>query len=375
MQSGKGTVRILQIIKKFEGILTAAASVLIALLIGSIVLLASGINPIAAYGALMFGAFGNMRNFFDTLGRATPIIFTGLAIGFAFRGGMFNIGAEGQLAAGALCAAIVGYALKVPMIIHLPLSILAGMAGGMAWAAIPAVLRAKKGVHEVISTIMMNYIAVHIGGFMIEKLRTNEMPQTPDVLPTARLLKVSELFESVRNTNLNMGFVIAVICAIILYIVINKTVFGYELRAMGFSPLAAEDAGISLNKKIITVMLLSGMFAGLAGTERVLGVHRTYLSGISTNFGFEGIAVALLAKNNPVGIIFSAILFGALSSGGQYMSFETNASIDIVGIIQGLIILFAAISQAGEFINFKKLFRSRKNETQDGTLQAAKGGK
>jgi len=365
----------LQIIKKFEGILTAAASVLIALLIGSIVLLASGINPIAAYGALMFGAFGNMRNFFDTLGRATPIIFTGLAIGFAFRGGMFNIGAEGQLAAGALCAAIVGYALKVPMIIHLPLSILAGMAGGMAWAAIPAVLRAKKGVHEVISTIMMNYIAVHIGGFMIEKLRTNEMPQTPDVLPTARLLKVSELFESVRNTNLNMGFVIAVICAIILYIVINKTVFGYELRAMGFSPLAAEDAGISLNKKIITVMLLSGMFAGLAGTERVLGVHRTYLSGISTNFGFEGIAVALLAKNNPVGIIFSAILFGALSSGGQYMSFETNASIDIVGIIQGLIILFAAISQAGEFINFKKLFRSRKNETQDGTLQAAKGGK
>lgn len=366
---------ILLIIKKFEGILTAAVSVLVALLIGSIVLLASGINPIAAYSALMYGAFGNLRNFFDTLGRATPIIFTGLAIGFAFRGGMFNIGAEGQLAAGALCAAIAGYALELPIIIHLPLSILAGMAGGMAWAAIPAVLRAKKGVHEVISTIMMNYVAVHLGGFMIEKLRVNEMPQTPDVLPTARLLKISELTSFIRNTNLNLGFVIAVICAAVLFIVINKTVFGYELRAMGFSPPAAEDAGISLNKKIIMVMLLSGMFAGLAGTERVLGVHRTYLSGISTNFGFEGIAVALLAKNNPIGIIFSAILFGALSSGGQYMSFETNASIDIVGIIQGLIILFAAISQAGEFINFKQLLKRKKTALPNSGAQTAKGGK
>jgi len=364
-----------QIAKKFEGVLTAATSVMIALLIGSIVLLVSGINPIAAYKALMFGAFGNLRNLFDTLGRATPIIFTGLAIGFAFRGGMFNIGAEGQLAAGALCAAIVGYALKVPMIIHLPVSIIAGMAGGMAWAAIPAVLRAKKGVHEVISTIMMNYAAIHLGGFMIEKLRTNEMPQTPDVLPTARLLKVSEISQAIKNTNLNLGFVIAVVCAVVLFIVINKTVFGYELRAMGFSPLAAEDAGISINKKIITVMLLSGMLAGLAGTERVLGVHRTYLSGISTNYGFEGIAVALLAKNNPVGIIFSAILFGALSSGGQYMSFETNASVDIVGIIQGLIILFAAISQAGEFMNFKRLFQSGKTTLPKAGEENVKGGK
>lgn len=350
----------LQLVKKFEGILTAVASVVIALLIGCIVLLVSGINPIEAYKALMYGAFGNLRNIFDTLGRATPIIFTGLAIGFAFRGGMFNIGAEGQLAAGAICAAIVGYALNLPLIIHLPLSIIAGMFGGMVWASVPAFLRAKKGVHEVISTIMMNYIAVNLGGYLIEKLRTNEMPQTPDVLPSARLAKISELIPSIGSTNLNLGFIIAVICAIILYIVINKTVFGYELRAMGFSPLAAEDSGVSINKKIIIVMLLSGLFAGLAGTERVLGVHRTYLSGISTNFGFEGIAVALLAKNNPIGIIFSAILFGALSSGGQHMSFETNASIDIVGIIQGLIILFAAISQAGEFINFKRLFKVKK---------------
>lgn len=364
----------IQIMKKFEGFLTAVASVAIALLIGCFVLLASGINPIVAYKALMYGAFGNLRNIFDTLGRATPIIFTGLAIGFAFRGGMFNIGAEGQLAAGAICAAIVGYALKLPMIIHLPLSIIAGMIGGMAWAMIPAFLRAKKGVHEVISTIMMNYIAIHLGGFLIEKLRTNEMPQTPDVLPSAKLLKISEMTSSIKSTNLNLGFLIAIICAIILFIVINKTVFGYELRAMGFSPLAAEDCGISIPKKIITIMLVSGLFAGLAGTERVLGVHRTYLSGISTNFGFEGIAVALLAKNNPIGIIFSAILFGALSSGGQYMSFETNASIDIVGIIQGLIILFAAVSQAGEFINFRKLFQKKQTSLGNGAEQKRKAG-
>lgn len=364
----------MQIAKKFEGFLIAAASVAIALLIGCFVLLASGINPIAAYRALMFGAFGNIRNVLDTLGRATPIIFTGLAIGFAFRGGMFNIGAEGQLAAGAVCSAIAGYALKLPMAIHLPLSIIAGMAGGMAWAAIPAFLRAKKGVHEVISTIMMNYIAIHLGGFLIEKLRTNEMPQTPDVLPSARLLKISEITSSIKSTNLNLGFFIAVLCAVILFIVIKKTVFGYELRAMGFSPLAAEDCGIRLSKKIVTIMLISGLLAGLAGTERVLGVHRTYLSGISTNFGFEGIAVALLAKNNPIGIIFSAILFGALSSGGQYMSFETNASIDIVGIIQGLIILFAAVSQAGEFINFRRLFQKKQGSISDGVKEEGKAG-
>lgn len=364
----------LKFAKKFEGLLTAAISVLIALLIGCVVLLASGINPLIAYRALFFGAFGNLRNTFDTLGRATPIIFTGLAIGFAFRGGMFNIGAEGQLAAGAICAAIAGYALKLPMIIHLPVSILAGMAGGMAWAAIPAVLRAKKGVHEVISTIMMNYIAIHVGGFLIERLRTNEMPQTPDVLSSARLMKVSEITSAVKNTNLNMGFLIAIICAVILAVVISRTVFGYELRAMGFSPLAAEDSGININKKIIIIMLLSGMFAGLAGTERVLGVHRTYVAGISTNYGFEGIAVALLAKNNPIGIIFSAILFGALSSGGQYMSFETNASIDIVGIIQGLIILFAAISQAGEFINFRRLFSGKKDPQLSAAVPEEKGG-
>lgn len=363
----------LRIAKKFEGLLSAAVSVIIALLIGCIVLLASGINPIAAYRALLFGAFGNLRNTFDTLGRATPIIFTGLAIAFAFRGGMFNIGAEGQLAAGAIFAAIAGYALNLPMILHLPISIIAGMAGGVAWAAIPAFLRAKKGVHEVISTIMMNYIAIHMGGFLIEKLRTNEMPQTPDVLASAKLLKISEMTTAVKSTNLNIGFLLAVISAIILFVIINKTVFGYELRAMGFSPLAAEDAGIRIDKKIITIMLISGLLSGLAGTERVLGVHRTYLSGISTNFGFEGIAVALLAKNNPIGIIFSAILFGALSSGGQYMSFETNASIDIVGIIQGLIILFAAISQAGEFINLKGLFQQLK-VLRPGGGQTEKGG-
>ncbi len=351
-------------IRKFNfdmlrGSYSAIISVVIALIIGSIVLIISGINPIEAYAALIYGAFGNFSYLGDTLARSTPIIFTGLAIGIAFRGGMFNIGAEGQLAVGAICAAIAGYAFNLPMVLHLPISIICGIIGGGLWALIPAVLKAKKGVHEVISTIMMNYIALSIGGYIIEALRRNEMPQTPDVLESSYLVKLSSFIPAFENSNLNIGFFIAIACSLLVHFLIKRTVFGYEVRAMGFNPLASEDAGVNISGKIIWVMMISGALSGLAGTERVLGLHHTYLSGISTNFGFEGIAVALLANNNPITIIFSALLFGALSSGGQYMNLAADVPIDIVGIIQGLIILFAAISQAGEVINLYKLFKKK----------------
>lgn len=338
-----------------SGFLGAAASVVLALLIGSVVLLVSGINPITAYSALFYGAFGNMSYFGDTLSRATPIIFTGLAVGFGFKGGLFNIGAEGQLVVGAIAAAIAGYALHLPPVLHVVVCVLAGLCASCLWALVPAVLKAKKGVHEVISTIMMNYIAYNLGGYVVEALRQNEIPQTPTILESAQMAKVSSFFSVFSGSSLNTGFLLAIAMAVVMYVVINKTVYGYDTRALGCNPAAAEDSGVNVSRQVITVMAISGMLAGLAGTERVLGLHHTYLAGISTNFGFEGIAVALLAKNNPLAIIFSALLFGALSSGGLYMNLAADVPVDIVGIIQGLIILFAAISQVAPLLDFKKL--------------------
>lgn len=260
-------------------------------------------------------------------------IFTGLAVGLAFTGGMFNIGAEGQLLMGAIASAVFGFLFPgMPWFIYLPLTVAAGALTAGIWGSIPGILKAKKGVHEVIATIMMNYLALNIGGYVVEKLRDGQMAQTPAIAEAAAYPRLSVFIKAFEGSNVNFGFILAVLMALVIYFVIFKTVFGYEVTAMGLNSTAAEDGGV----------------------ERVLGVHHTYLSGISTNFGFEGIAVALLANNNPIGIIFSAILFGALASGGQYMNLAADVPVDIIGIIQGLIILFAASRKAFDFLKNKK---------------------
>lgn len=338
-----------------KALISPALSVVLALFIGSVVLLISGLNPLTAYASLFKGAFGEFSYFGDTLSRATPIIFTGLAVGFAFKGGIFNIGAEGQLLVGAMGAAIAGYALQgLPSIIHVPLTLLCAMAFSAFWSFVPAALRSLKGVHEVIATIMMNYIALSLGGYIVESMRVGELAQTPAIMPSSVFPRLSTFIPAFEGSNINTGFFFAVAMAFLMYFVVYKMVLGYEVTGMGLSPSASEDGGINIRQKIIVVMLISGILAGLGGAERVMGVHRCYLSGISSNFGFEGIAVALLANNNPIGIIFSALLFGALASGGQYMNLAADVPTDIVGIIQGLIILFAASRKAFDYFLVKK---------------------
>lgn len=341
--------------KLLKSLISPLLSVIFALLIGSLVLVLSGLNPLTAYKALFYGAFGSIPYFGDTLSRSTPIIFTGLAVGLAFTGGMFNIGAEGQLLMGAIASAVFGFLFPgMPWFIYLPLTVAAGALAAGVWGSIPGILKAKKGVHEVIATIMMNYLALNIGGYVVEKLRDGQMAQTPAIAEAAAYPRLSVFIKAFEGSNVNFGFILAVLMAFVIYFVIFKTVFGYEVTAMGLNSTAAEDGGVDIKKKIVTVMVLSAMLSGMGGVERVLGVHHTYLSGISTNFGFEGIAVALLANNNPIGIIFSAILFGALASGGQYMNLAADVPVDIVGIIQGLIILFAASRKAFDFLKNKK---------------------
>jgi simple sugar transport system permease protein len=340
--------------------LVPLASVLLALLLGMVILLIARRNPITAYAALFKGAFGSMSFIGDTLSRATPIIFTGLAVAFAFRCGLFNIGVEGQLIVGALASACVGYYVKgLPTIIHLPLSILAGAAAGALWSAVPGILKAWKGVHEVINTIMMNYIAYAFSAYAVEALRPGVAPKTPKILDSAILAPFAKFIPAFKGSSVNMGFILALAACGIIYLVLGKTVLGYEVRAVGFNPFAAEDGGIKVRRNIIYAMVISGALAGLGGAERVLGYHYSFISGLSPGYGFDGIAVALLANNNPLGIILSGIIFGALSSGGLYMDMSANVSSDIVIIIQALIIFFMAANEIAK----RFMFRRKRKET------------
>lgn len=346
----------------FKVIMAPIFSVILALLIGAIILIIAKRNPLLAYKALFKGALGNLPFIGDTLCRATPVIFTGLAVAFAFKCGLFNIGVEGQLLMGALAAALVGHYVKgLPIYIHLPLSILAGALVGALWSALAGLLKAWRGVHEVITTIMLNYIAYSLTAFAIERLRDGVTTKTPRVLTSAELKPISNFISGFAGSTLNMGFILALIACWLIYFILKKTVLGYEVKAVGFNPLAAEDGGIKVSKNIIIAMAISGALAGLAGTERALGMHGAFVSGISPGLGFEGIAVALLANNNPFGIILSGILFGGLASGGLYMDMSANVPQDIVLIIQALIVFFAVVNFLARF---KKpaLFNRKKKE-------------
>jgi len=325
-------------------ILVISVSVIIALLIGAIILLVSNMNPIQAYLALLEGSFGNITYIGDTLARSTPIIFTGLAVSVAFKGGLFNIGVEGQMLMGAISSAVAGYAFKgLPAGLHIFICIVTGAIVGGAWAFIPAILKVLRGVHEVITTIMMNYISYSFIAYIVERLKeTPSMSQTPTILNSAQLPKIGEWLSIFKDSSLNLSLILAIIVSIFIYFMIYKTVIGYEIRAVGISKNASENAGIKVSKNIILAMLISGMIAGIAGSTEVLGIKHKYVIGLLQGYGFEGIAVALMASTNPIGVIFAGIMFGALSSGGLYMDMAANVPKDIALVIQGLIVFFIA---------------------------------
>lgn len=331
-----------------QEILVPLGAILLGLMVGAVIILTMGENPLRAYAALFYGAFGGLNRILGTLTRATPIIITGLAVALPFKAGLFNIGVEGQMLMGALAAAIVGSNFRgLPLVVHLPLTIVAAALGGGLWALIPAWLKAKRGIHEVINTIMMNFIANALLAYMVvEVLRApGEMiPKTPPILSSAMLARFSDFIPGI-TARLNLGFILALLAAVALYYLLWRTTTGYEIRAVGLNAKAAEYAGINVPNRIILAMVLSGLLAGLAGAERILGFDRTLALGFSPGFGFEGIAVALLGRNHPVGVILAALLFGALSSGGVWLSFATDVPSDIVVVLQATIIFFVAADQ------------------------------
>ena len=343
---------------KFKDIFISITMVFIALLIGAVIILMLNQNPIEAYSYMFKGAFVGKRAIAKTLLGATPLIFTGLSVAFAFKAGLFNIGAQGQIIAGGLVAGIVGaYANSIFVNNVFVVLLLAGIAGFL-WAGIAGYLKARNGVHEVISTIMLNYIALCLEGYVLNSpLKADGyIPQTPPIHTASRLL---DLMPS-TNVPLSFGFIIALIAVFVVWYVLKKTIFGYELKAVGLNPSASESVGINVNWKIILIMGLSGLLAGLGGGVRVAGgiCQHSYLQGIMAEYGFDGIAVALLAKNHPVGVIASAILFSALRVGGQMMQFQTDIPSQIVMMIQAIIILLIA----GENIFRYLLRRKKKNK-------------
>lgn len=325
-------------------LLVPVLAIVTALVISALIILSTGASVTAAYSGLFFGALGTRQAISDTLVDATPFILAGLAVAVGFKCGLFNIGAEGQLAMGAMFAAVVGFALPdLPMLIHLPLVVLAGAFGGALWGAIPGFLRAKTGAHEVITTIMLNYIAIRLTDYLIKvpfRDRTSSAPRTPFIAPSAEL---PPLFGA--DYRLHAGFLVALVMVFVIWWLLNKTTLGFEIRTVGANPDAAQYAGMSITRNFVLAMGISGALAGLAGASQVLGLEHNLKASFSAGYGFDSIAIALLAKSNPIGIIPAAIFWGALRNGAGLMQLQSGISINLINIVQALVIVFVAADQ------------------------------
>lgn len=336
-------------------------SILFGLIAGGILMLFIGGNPIEGYAYLTQGALGNIERFGNTLATATPLIFTGLSVAFAFRTGLFNIGGAGQMLIGGLFATAVALTFDFSRPIMLILMILAGLIGGALWAFIPGLFKAKFNVHEVVSTIMMNWIAYWTIYYVVPGYFKGEFLETESrKLPDEYTLRMPILTEMFDGSYVNLGLFIGVIASIIIAFIINKTTLGYELKAVGFNRYASEYAGIRVNRNIILSMLISGALAGLGGVAMYTGNAATMQIGILPAQGYDGIAVALLGANTPVGVFFAAILFGILYSGTGFMNAMTEIPPELANTIVAIIIYFAATSVLIERL-INKFQKRRKN--------------
>jgi simple sugar transport system permease protein len=315
---------------------------------------------VTAYSALFTGAFGSPAKmiaaiqsgdmaevrkafypFFESLVAATPYIFGGLAVALGFRAGLFNIGAEGQIFMGAIFSAFVGYSTTgLPTIIHLPLAILAGALGGGIWGFIPGWLKAKTGGHEVINTIMLNYIAFRLSDWLLTgpmKRPGTPNPVSPTIMDSAKLTRFFD-----APIRFHLGFFIALFFAWLVYWFLFKTKWGFDLRAVGSNPNAARYAGMVVSFMIMLAMTLSGALAGLAGSNEVLGLNYNLAMAFSSGYGFDSIALALLGKSHPLGVVLASLLFGALRNGATAMQLKADIPIDIISVLQAFILVFIA---------------------------------
>lgn len=320
-------------------------NVVLAFLIGGIIVLSVGQNPLQAVGVILYGAFGYGSGLGYTLYYTTNFIFAGLAVSLAFHAGLFNIGAEGQAYLGGLGVILMGLALNgTHWLIMLPLMLIAGAVFGAAWAAIPGYLQAKRGSHIVITTILFNFIAVSLMSYLITRVLRPQGVQSDESAPLAQITRVPQLGEFLpmfKNSPANLTIFIAIIALALVYWLLWHTKFGFAIRALGQNPTAARYAGISNEKMIMIVMALSGALAALVALNNVGGVQGRLILNFVNGTGFVGIAVAFMGRAHPVGVALSALLFGTLYQGGQELAFSMpGVTKEMILTIQALVILF-----------------------------------
>jgi simple sugar transport system permease protein len=351
-------------------LLVPVLAVLTALALGALVIALSGGDVLLAYGGLWEGSFGRLQSITESLVWATPYILAGLAVALPFKAGLFNIGAEGQILVGSLTSVFVGYSVTgVPWPLHLLLALAAGVLGGALWGAIPGALKARTGAHEVIVTIMLNYVAIQATSFLLSGPMKDPSPfvvvaQTPKVLESARLPQLVEPYR------LHWGFVIALVVAVGVWWLLARTTIGFEVRTVGANPNAARYAGMSVPGTIVLTMALAGGLAGLAGAGEVLGLNYYHTPGFSQGYGFDAIAVALLGRAHPIGLVPAAVLFGGLRAGATRMQFLSQIPVDIIAIIQALVLIFVA---APEIVRW--LYRLRAPRADERVALATGWGK
>lgn len=356
-------------------ILFTIISILLGLLVGALVLLIAGFDPIEGFKNLFLGVFKSPRNMGWAIVTSTPIIMTGLGVAFAFKTGLFNMGAEGQFIIGTIVAFLVGYNLNLPPVLLPIVAIVLAMVIGAIYGAIAGFVKAKFGIHEVISTIMLNWIAFYFQNFVVYRFRQPNSMSSFDVADNAKITLFTDVakrfdgfFSKFFRAPIHWGTIIAIVAVIIVWYILNKTTLGYELKAVGLNKEASQYGGINAGNKIIQSMAISGAICSLAGVTQVLGF--TYnLSILSSmqNFGFDGLAVSLLASNNPIGVIFSGLFFGSLKYAGGNLQRTMGVPSEIISIIIGTIILFTAVPLVFRIIKAKM----RNKNSQKGNEKTA----
>jgi len=325
----------------FNNLVVPALAVLLSLAFGAILILVVRMNPLDAYGALVKGAFGCRRAFIQAALRTTPLLFISLGLTLAFRCKVWNIGAEGQYFMGALAASWLGLTFDDwPAWLLLPAMIVIAWLAGAAWAAIPGFLKAKRGANEIVTSLLMNYIAILFVSYLVRE----PMKDPNYYLPQSAPLGPSATLPLIPGTRLHIGLLIALLCVPLVYLILWKTPLGYRLRVVGANPEAARYAGISVPGHIVIAMVLSGGLAGVAGMVEVSGIHHRLMVGISPGFGYTAIVVALLGRLNPVGALLAAYLFASLVIGADSMQRIVGLPVALTEVIQALVVLFVLAS-------------------------------
>ncbi|HHU32438.1 MAG: ABC transporter permease [Zhaonellaceae bacterium] len=329
----------MKICESAKKIISPVVGVFTGIFVGALIMLIRGFDPLVAYKALFMGAFGSVDNFITTLIKTTPLGLTGLAVLIAYRAGIFNIGCEGQLQLGAIMATVIGvtnYGLSDEM--HIIVCIMAAMLAGIMFAMIPAIAKIWRGYNEIVVTMLLNYVAVYFTQFLLQGALREPGQMFPQ---SARLLVRLPVIFSVKR--LHIGIVFFLLASVFLYLLLNQLSFGFRVRAVGLNPNACDYAGISSKRTMLSAMIISGALAGLAGACEVMGVHGRLVENFSPGYGYDAIAVALLANLHPLGVLASALFFGVLRSGAANMQIATNLPVAFVQIVQGVAVICVII--------------------------------